>query len=172
MSFTRPPRRGFLPAARSPPAFAVLGERDQQHVVHPRVVAPEDVAGVDTASAGLADDLLRGSSDANGKLLECCLFCKHESRPRRSFACSASAMQVLPHLLEPLRPEPREVDEPARRQQRLVGGDVGGRLLAPDVLLARLEGEDIAALPAASVVSPTMRPGIRRMKSMRAARNP
>src|SRR5919206_571814 len=44
-------------------------------------------------------------------------------------------------------PQPREVDEARQREQRLVGGDVRGRLLAPDVLLAGLEGEDIAAVP-------------------------
>src|SRR5207248_6120259 len=52
----------------------------------------------------------------------------------------------LPQLAEPLRPEPREVDQSRQRQQGLVRRDVRRRLLAPDVLLARLEGEDIAAL--------------------------
>ena len=36
--------------------------------------------------------------------------------------------------------------QPGEREQRLVGGDVRGRLLAPDVLLARLQGQHIAAL--------------------------
>jgi hypothetical protein len=52
----------------------------------------------------------------------------------------------LPQLAKTLRAEPREVDEAAEREERLVGRDVRGRLLAADVLLARLQGEDIAAL--------------------------
>ena len=36
--------------------------------------------------------------------------------------------------------------QPGEGEQRLVGGDVGGRLLAPDVLLARLQGQHIAAV--------------------------
>src|SRR5581483_6337151 len=42
--------------------------------------------------------------------------------------------------------EPGQVDEASERQERLVRRDVRRRLLAPDVLLARLQGEDIAAL--------------------------
>src|SRR6185295_18279055 len=41
---------------------------------------------------------------------------------------------------------PRQVDEPAERQEGLVRRDVRRRLFAPDVLLACLQGEDIAAL--------------------------
>jgi len=79
----------------------------------------------------------------------------------------------FPHLAQPLRSEPREIDEAAEGEKRLVRRDVRRRLLAPDVLLARLQGEDIAALPLG--VEPSrrrMRPGIRRMNSWRAARNP
>src|SRR5439155_690921 len=52
----------------------------------------------------------------------------------------------LPQLAQPLRPEPREIDEPAEREERLVRGDVRRGLLPPDVLLPGLQGEDIAAL--------------------------
>ena len=52
----------------------------------------------------------------------------------------------LPQLAKPLRPEQAQVHEPGQREQRLVGGDVRRRLLAPDVLLARLQGQHIAAL--------------------------
>src|SRR6188474_2332910 len=52
----------------------------------------------------------------------------------------------LPQLAKPLRTEPREVDEATEREERLVGRDVRGRLLPANVLLARLQGEDIAAL--------------------------
>ena len=52
----------------------------------------------------------------------------------------------LPHLPEPLRPEPGQVDEAGQSEQRLVRRDVGRGLLTADVLLAGLQGEDIAAL--------------------------
>src|SRR5204863_7613766 len=52
---------------------------------------------------------------------------------------------ALPQLPQPLRAEPREVDEPAEGEERLVRRDVGGRLLAADVLLTCLEREDEAA---------------------------
>ncbi len=51
----------------------------------------------------------------------------------------------LPHLAQALRPEPRERCEPGKREQGLVGGDVRRRLLATDVLLASLQGEDEGA---------------------------
>src|SRR5947199_5075619 len=52
----------------------------------------------------------------------------------------------LPHLAQSLWTEPRKVRQAGEGEERLVGGDVRGRLLAADVLLARLQGEDIAAL--------------------------
>ena len=78
----------------------------------------------------------------------------------------------LAELAEALRPEPGERDEPAEREQRLVGRHVRRRLLAADVLLARLQREDEAAVAVRSVVWPTIRPGMRRMNSVRAARKP
>src|SRR4029453_13311840 len=45
-------------------------------------------------------------------------------------------------LLQPPRPEPGQVDGRGDGVQGLVGADVAGRLLAADVLLAGLEGED------------------------------
>src|SRR5436190_21631391 len=92
---------------------------------------------------------LRVPSDPHGKLLERCPSRKHELEARvhetllRVLAEGHAGLPQFPHTL---RPEPREVDETGERQQRLVGRDVGGRLLAPDVLLARLQGQDIAAL--------------------------
>src|SRR5207253_574974 len=52
----------------------------------------------------------------------------------------------LPQLPESLWTQPREVDQPGERQKRLVRRDVRRRLLAADVLLPGLQGEDIAAL--------------------------
>src|SRR5712672_4133235 len=96
------------------------------------------------------DDLARVPSDADGKLLERCLVGKQrfESRPLLEALVRVGARRKagLPPLAQPLRPEPREIDEPAGREQRLVRGDVRGGLLPPDVLLPGLQGEDIAAL--------------------------
>ena len=49
------------------------------------------------------------------------------------------------HLAQPLAAEQRQVDRGAQRDQALVGADVRGRLLAPDVLLAGLQREHEAA---------------------------
>ena len=54
-------------------------------------------------------------------------------------------MQVSPCSLQTLWAQPREMDEPGQREERLVRGDVRGRLLAADVLLAGLQGQDIGA---------------------------
>ena len=53
--------------------------------------------------------------------------------------------QQLAELDEPLAAEPAQVDHPRERVERLRRADVVGRLLAPDVLLARLQREDKAA---------------------------
>src|SRR2546423_15722083 len=88
-------------------------------------------------------------SDADGKLFECCPFRKRKLETgvdQASLRILAEGHAGLPQFADALWPEPREVDEAAERQQRLVGGDVGGRLLSPDVLLTGLKGQDIAAL--------------------------
>jgi hypothetical protein len=79
-------------------------------------------------------------SDAYGKL-ECCPICKHRLEP-----CAFVQLQLahaegeagLPDCAA-WRPEPRQIDEPAERQEGLLSY-VRRRLLAPDVLLARLQG--------------------------------
>jgi hypothetical protein len=53
--------------------------------------------------------------------------------------------EQLAELDEPLATQPAQVDHPAEGVERLGGADVVGRLLAADVLLARLQGEDEAA---------------------------
>src|SRR5689334_14580289 len=86
----------------------------------------------------------------HGKLLERCPLWKHQLEAdlllQPPLRVRRQREAGLPQLPEPLRPQPRQVDEPAEGEERLVGGDVRGRLLAPDVLLAGLQGEDIAAL--------------------------
>ena len=49
------------------------------------------------------------------------------------------------HLLQTLPPHRRQVDGRGQGDEALVGADVGGRLLAADVLLARGERQDEAA---------------------------
>ena len=129
---------------------ALLGDGDEQHVVHALVVAADRVPGMDAALARRLHDVARIPSDANGTLLECCLIWKHQLEPgtlqQLLLRVGRERETGLPQLAQTLRTEPREVDEPSERQERLVRRDVRRRLLAADVLLARLQGEDIAAL--------------------------
>ena len=59
------------------------------------------------------------------------------------------AQAQLGRLLQPLRPERGQVDRRPQGQQALVGADVARRLLAADVLLARLQRQHPAALAVA-----------------------
>jgi len=97
----------------------------------------------------LLHDIARVPSDAYCKLLECCPIGKRqfEAGAHQAFLRIRGERHAgLPHLAQPLRPEPREVDEAPGRQQRLVGRDVRRRLLPPNVLLPGLQGKDIAAV--------------------------
>ena len=49
------------------------------------------------------------------------------------------------HVAQPVRADGREVDARGEGEERLVGADVAGRLLAPDVLLARAHRHDEGA---------------------------
>ena len=71
-----------------------------------------------------------------------------------------------------LRPVPHRVEPGDHRQQHLRGADVGRRLLAPDVLLARLQRQPHRRRPAASTDTPTSRPGMCRLKASRVAKKP
>ena len=55
--------------------------------------------------------------------------------------------QQLAELDEPAAAQPGEVDDAGQRVERLGGADVRGRLLAADVLLARLQRQHEAAAP-------------------------
>ncbi len=146
------PRHGASASARrsisSVVRFSVTATRSASS--RPGVVASERVAGIDAPRARGADRVGRAPSGADRKLLERCLIRETASSsprsPRRSFAYCGERHAGLPRLAQPLRAEQREVHQPRQREQGLVGGDVRRRLLAPDVLLARLQGEDIAAL--------------------------
>src|SRR5919106_1375988 len=68
------------------------------------------------------------------------------SPPARRRVRRRARKQKPPKLDEPLPAEPAEVDDAGERVQRLRGADVGRRLLAADVLLARLQRQHEAAL--------------------------
>ena len=81
--------------------------------------------------------------------MECCLIGKHELGAgfgQRLLRVLGEREAGLPQLLQSMRAQPRQVDEAGQGEQRLVRGDVGGRLLPANVLLPGLQGEDIAAL--------------------------
>ena len=118
----------------------------KQHVVHPLVVAPDRVAGMDAALAGGGDHLARGAADPDGELLEARPLREDERQPEPLLRIRDEPHAGLSHLAQALRPEPREVHEPGEREQGLVRRDVRRRLLAADVLLAGLEREHVAAL--------------------------
>ncbi len=112
----------------------------------PCVVAPQRVARVDAALAGRANDVIGVAVDSDDELLEARPAREGDRQLEPLARVRGQAHTRLPELAEALRPEPGEVDEPGDRKQRLVRRDVVRRLLAPDVLLACLEGEDEAAL--------------------------
>src|SRR5436190_19988833 len=100
-------------------------------------------------TASVANRLFRRPSDPYGKLLERCLFWKHELQAGLAQAPLRVAREReagLPQLTQPLRSEPREVDQPGQREQCLVRRDIGGGLLTTDVLFTRLQGQHEAAL--------------------------
>ncbi len=120
--------------------------RHEQNVVHALVVAAERIAGMDAALACAPDHLSRGKRRAERDLLE------------RAASNAGTKVDPLPrvlrereaclaHLAQSVGPEPRQRREPGEREQRLVRRDVRRRLLAPDVLLARLKRENEAAPP-------------------------
>ncbi len=84
--------------------------------------------------------------------------------------------EQLAELDEARAPEPRQVDDAGERVQRLRGADVRGRLLAADVLLARLQREheaatavDVDGLPGDPARHPAHVLGARREEAERGA---
>src|ERR1051326_7889943 len=84
------------------------------------------------------NDVARIPSDAYRKLLERCPVWKHQLEPgvllQPLLRVRREREAGLPQLPQPLRPQPRQVDEAAEGEERLVRGDDRRRLLAPDVL--------------------------------------
>src|SRR4051794_18524617 len=131
-------------------AGAALGDRDEQAAIVLGVLAAKRVSGCDAALRAAVEDRPDGSVEANRELA-------HDRRlvdqldavdRAQPLARVGGALnQQLAQLAEAAAAEPGEVDHRAERVQGLRGADVVGRLLAADVLLARLQGEDEAAAP-------------------------
>ena len=84
------------------------------------------------------------------------------SAPTAASAASSSAARLAPerrHVAQPVRADGREVDRGGQGEERLVGADVAGRLVAPDVLLARAHGHHEGALPVEVGGHPDEAPG-------------
>ena len=99
--------------------------------------------------AGRGQSLARVPSRAHRELLERRPLGEREleaGRLKLLLRVAGERHARLPQLTQALRAEQAQVHEPGEGEQRLVGGDVRGRLLAPDVLLARLQREHVATL--------------------------
>src|SRR4051812_26422382 len=101
---------------------------------------------MNTHRTRVADHRARAPSGAYGKLLECCLTWKQRFEPDLLLRIGGEAHAGLPHFAEPLRTQPRERNQALQCEQRLVRRDVGGGLLAADVLLTGLQRQYITAL--------------------------
>jgi hypothetical protein len=93
-------------------------------------------------------------------------------RRERSRAYAVRCSSSSPISTSPWRPSQSRYDDAAERVERLRGADVRRRLLAADVLLAGLSVSTKPRLPSTSVVSPAMRPGMRRRYASVAAKKP
>ena len=124
---------------------SLLGQGDEDHVVHALVVAPEAIAGVHAQRTGVANHVTCRTWSTERDLLEERLLECHGERDSL-LRVGGERHARLAELAEPLRPEPGERDEAAEREQRLVRRHVRRRLLAPDVLLARLQRQHETAI--------------------------
>ena len=134
-------------------ARAPLGDRDEQ----PAVVLARPLSA---CSVDARVDALLGAAAAHGRdvgveaqreladdglLVQPLDAVERRERARARSGCAASSSS--PSSTMPAAAEPRQVDDAGERVQRLRGADVRGRLLAADVLLARLKREHEAAPP-------------------------
>ncbi len=67
-------------------------------------------------------------------------------RGQRGLELGGPAGAQRRHVAQPVRADGGEVDRGGQGEERLVGADVAGRLVAPDVLLARAHGHHEGAL--------------------------
>ena len=102
---------------------------------------------MDAVLARRRDHLARRPLQPDGELLEGRLAREGERQAELLLRVRGEARARLANLAQPLRAEPREVNEAREREERLIRRDVRGRLLAPDVLLARLQRQHVAAAP-------------------------
>ena len=130
-----------------------LGDRDEEAVLVLGVVAAERVAGGDAVVGAAVEHLLDRGVERDRELAgnrriveELDAVDRGERLPR----VGGAPDHELAELDQAALAEPDEVEDAAERDQRLRGADVVGRLLAADVLLARLQREDEAA-PAVDV---------------------
>ena len=154
-------RRRRSPAAVSSPARAAnardvvarrdLGRAHEQGVGEARVVGHrvgQDEAGEDAAARAGArwTPAAFGTRTANSLRYgpACSRGAPTAARARLELGRPGRAERR--DIAQPVRPERRQIDAGRERQQRLVRADVAGGLVAPDVLLARLQGHDEGAL--------------------------
>ena len=156
LSFAVVDARGLRTARRAPrrggrcPSRALLGERDEQAVGELVVLAAQREAGVHALLLAAADDRVDIRVQAHGELADDRLLVQRADaveRGQRLAGVVRALQQQLAELDEAVAAQPAEVDDAAERVERLRGADVRRRLLAADVLLARLEREHEAAAP-------------------------
>ncbi len=133
-------------------ARALLGDRHQQAVGVLGVVAAERVARVDALRRAARDHAAHavevGQAERDRELAHHGLGVHGADaldREQRVAGVGGPAHEQLGQLDEAATPQPGEIDDARERIQRLRRADVGGRLLAADVLLARLQREHEAA---------------------------
>ena len=137
-------------------ARAPLGDRDEQRRRRPRRSrAPSGDARVDARAAAALDAPLptsarRAAARTRARPAASCSVSTPSSARERLARVVGAREQQLAELDEPRAAEPRQVDDAGERVQRLRGADVRRRLLAADVLLARLQRQHEAA-PAVDV---------------------
>ena len=90
-----------------------------------------------------------GVGDADGELVEVGALVdpRRAGRLERRRELRGPGRAGRGDVAQPVRPDGREVDRRGQREQRLIGADVGGRLLPPDVLLARAHRHHERPLP-------------------------
>ena len=144
-----PRRAGRCPRPWSPPSRTRAGRRPAPR----RPDTSRPAAGQQTMPRSTSAACTRAASGhAHGELIEIrATVDAADARSReRVLELLGTRRAKRGHVVQPVRPERRDVDRGGQRAQRLVGADVAGGLVAPDVLLARAQGHDVRA-PAVDV---------------------
>ena len=152
-SGARPPprRRGRRPGGRCRPCERCSVTATSRPSGCSSYSRPSAKPGLTPASWQRAMTLRRPApSQAHGELAHHRLLVQRldaVERGQRLARVVRALQQQLAELDEPAAAQPGEVDDAGQRVERLGGADVRGRLLAADVLLARLQREHEAAAP-------------------------